>query len=87
MNRIASADQLARAIAKRLPPVTWVSGDEPLLVLEAADAVRAQARELGYEESDVDTIVEGALKQQRLLSIAPRQPTADDLRHIVTESL
>ena len=37
MNRIASAEQLARAIAKRLPPVTWVSGDEPLLVYELAD--------------------------------------------------
>ena len=53
MNRIASADQLDRAIAKRLPPVTWVSGDEPLLVLEAADAVRSKARELGYGERTV----------------------------------
>ncbi len=44
-------------------------------------------RELGYDESDVDTIVEGALKQQRLLSIAPREPSADDLRTIVTASL
>jgi alcohol dehydrogenase class IV len=44
-------------------------------------------RELGYTEDDVDAIVEGALKQQRLLSIAPRQPSADDLRHIVTASL
>ena len=53
MNRIASAEQLGRAIAKRLPPITWVSGDEPLLVLEAADAVRAQARTLGYGERTV----------------------------------
>ncbi len=44
-------------------------------------------RELGYTEDDVDTIVEGALKQQRLLSIAPKQPDAGDLRHIVTASL
>ena len=44
-------------------------------------------RELGYTEDDVDAIVDGALKQQRLLSIAPREPTADDLRHIVTASL
>ncbi|MEA2125149.1 MAG: hydroxyacid-oxoacid transhydrogenase [Solirubrobacteraceae bacterium] len=43
--------------------------------------------ELGYEESDIEAIVEGALKQQRLLSIAPREPSADDLRHIVTASL
>ncbi|HEX8101740.1 MAG TPA: iron-containing alcohol dehydrogenase, partial [Solirubrobacteraceae bacterium] len=40
--------------------------------------------ELGYDESDVDAIVDGALKQQRLLSIAPKQPDADDLRTIVT---
>lgn len=43
--------------------------------------------ELGYEEADVDAIVEGALKQQRLLSIAPREPSADDLAAIVRASL
>jgi hydroxyacid-oxoacid transhydrogenase len=43
--------------------------------------------ELGYTEHDVDAIVEGARKQQRLLAIAPRDPSADDLRHIVTASL
>jgi alcohol dehydrogenase class IV len=43
--------------------------------------------ELGYTEDDVDAIVEGALKQQRLLAIAPREPTAEDLRHIVVASL
>ncbi len=43
--------------------------------------------ELGYSEDDVDALVEGALKQQRLLAVAPRQPTADDLRHIVTASM
>jgi alcohol dehydrogenase class IV len=44
-------------------------------------------RELGYSEDDVDAIVDGALKQQRLLAIAPREPSADDLRHIVVASL
>jgi alcohol dehydrogenase class IV len=43
--------------------------------------------ELGYTEDDVDALVEGALKQQRLLAVAPRQPTADDLRHIITASM
>lgn len=43
--------------------------------------------ELGYSESDVDAIVDGALKQQRLLTIAPVEPTADDLREIVKASL
>jgi alcohol dehydrogenase class IV len=42
---------------------------------------------VGYTESDVDTLVAGALKQQRLLATAPRQPTADDLAAIFTRSL
>ncbi len=43
--------------------------------------------ELGYDESDMDAIVDGALKQQRLLSIAPREPSAEDLAAIVRASL
>ncbi len=47
----------------------------------------AGIRELGYGEDDVDAIVAGAVKQQRLLTIAPREPDEDDLRQIVTASL
>src|SRR4051812_35643320 len=43
--------------------------------------------ELGYSADDVPDLVEGALKQQRLLAIAPREPSAEDLRHIITASL
>ena len=43
--------------------------------------------ELGYDEDDVDAIAEGALKQQRLLSIAPRQPSHDDLAQIIRACL
>ena len=43
--------------------------------------------EFGYTEDDVPAIVEGALKQQRLLVVAPREPSADDLRHIVGASM
>ncbi|HEY4280936.1 MAG TPA: hydroxyacid-oxoacid transhydrogenase [Conexibacter sp.] len=43
--------------------------------------------ELGYGEDDVPALVEGALKQQRLLAVAPRQPDAEDLRRIITASL
>jgi hydroxyacid-oxoacid transhydrogenase len=43
--------------------------------------------ELGYDEHDVPALVEGALKQQRLLVIAPREPSADDLRHIINASM
>ncbi len=43
--------------------------------------------EFGYTENDVPALVEGALKQQRLLVIAPREPSADDLRHIINASM
>ncbi|HHH12820.1 MAG TPA: DNA polymerase III subunit delta [Thiolapillus brandeum] len=41
-------DQLEAHLRKRLAPVYVVSGDEPLLVGEAADAIRAAARREGY---------------------------------------
>ena len=37
----------------RLAPVWTVTGDEPLLAIEAADAIRATARTLGYSEREV----------------------------------
>ncbi len=40
-------------LAKTLAPVYAVHGDEPLLALEAADAVRAAARKRGYSEREV----------------------------------
>jgi len=43
--------------------------------------------ELGFDEDDVPALVEGAMKQQRLLVIAPRAASADDLRHILTDSM
>src|SRR5256714_4797574 len=43
--------------------------------------------ELGYTEDDVPAIVEGALTQQPPLAIAPREPSPDDLRHIVAASM
>jgi len=43
--------------------------------------------EVGYAATDVDALVEGALKQERLLSIAPKKPTPDDLSSIFDRSL
>ncbi len=43
--------------------------------------------ELGYREDDVDAIVAGARKQQRLLEIAPVEPSDADLAEIVLASL
>jgi alcohol dehydrogenase class IV len=42
---------------------------------------------LGYTEDDVPALVEGALKQQRLLVISPRDVEADDLGHILNASM
>jgi alcohol dehydrogenase class IV len=43
--------------------------------------------ELGYDERDVPALVEGALKQQRLLVVSPREVTGDDLGHILNASM
>jgi alcohol dehydrogenase class IV len=43
--------------------------------------------ELGYTEDDIPALVEGAQKQQRLLVVAPKTPTADDLADILRASL
>jgi len=43
--------------------------------------------ELGYGDDDLPALVDGALKQQRLLAVAPREPRAEDLRAILTASL
>ena len=42
---------------------------------------------VGYGEGDVDLLVEGTLKQQRLLATAPREASADDLAGILRGSL
>ena len=48
------ADRLERQLAgEPLRPVYLVAGGEPLLVQEAADAIRARAREEGYTEREV----------------------------------
>ena len=44
---------VSRLAGEPLRPVYMITGPEPLLVLEAADAVRAHAREHGYAEREV----------------------------------
>ncbi len=60
------------------------------------DALRALMRDvgapcglaaLGYGEEDVQALVDGALRQQRLLLLAPREPDADDLALILRDSM
>ena len=52
-------EQLEKQLQKSLAPVYFISGDEPLRVMEAADAVRAQARQQGFAERDVLTVQTG----------------------------
>src|SRR5437588_2409969 len=42
---------------------------------------------LGYGEDDIPDLVAGALKQERLLAVAPKPVTDHDLRQIVTASM
>jgi hydroxyacid-oxoacid transhydrogenase len=43
--------------------------------------------EFGYTEDDIPTLVDGALKQTRLLAVAPKEVGDEDLRHIITASM
>jgi len=47
------AEQLDSQLEKKLSAVYLIHGDEPLLSLEAADAVRAAARRQGFDEREV----------------------------------
>jgi DNA polymerase-3 subunit delta len=46
-------EQLDAQLAKKLAPLYVLHGNEPLLVIEAADAVRAAARAQGFAEREV----------------------------------
>jgi DNA polymerase-3 subunit delta len=48
-----TAESLATHLRERLLPAYLISGDEPLLAGEAADAVRAKARAAGFTEREV----------------------------------
>jgi DNA polymerase-3 subunit delta len=55
-----TSDSLAPQLAQRLLPAYLISGDEPLLAGEAADALRARARAAGFSERDVHFIERAA---------------------------
>jgi alcohol dehydrogenase class IV len=55
-------------------------------LMRDVDAPRGIA-ELGYDENDVPALVDGALKQQRLLVVSPRDVSGDDLGHILNASM
>ena len=61
----------------------------PEILLQLMKDVGAPSgvRELGYDESEIDDLVDGAMKQQRLLVGAPREVTEEDLANILRESM
>lgn len=46
-------EQIPRHLAQGLAPIYLLAGDEPLQLLETADAIRRRARELGYAHREV----------------------------------
>ena len=54
-----SGDNLAASLTRQLQTIYLVSGDEPLLVNEAADAIRATARKQGFEERELHVVERG----------------------------
>ena len=56
---LLKGEQLAAHLERELKAVYVVYGDEPLLVIEAADAIRAAARRAGFDERNVLTAMAG----------------------------
>ena len=69
-----SGDNLAGNLARTLAPIYLVCGDEPLLVNEAADAIRAKARTQGFTERELHVVERGfdwntLLSESRAMSL------------------
>ena len=56
---LLKGEQLPAHLERDQKPVYVVYGDEPLLVIEAADAIRAAARRSGFDEREVLTAIPG----------------------------
>jgi DNA polymerase-3 subunit delta len=54
---LLKGEQLAAHLERDLRPLYVLYGDEPLLVIEAADTIRVKARQQGYSEREVMTIL------------------------------
>lgn len=85
-------DRHVRA-AQLLAPTAQPTGDprdflpEVLISIMRAVGMPSGLAELGFTANDVDALVEGTLKQQRLLATAPREVTADDVAAIISRSV
>ena len=81
-----------REVAELLTGEKIETADEntlPEIVIQLMKDVGAPkgVRELGYSEDDIDALVDGAMKQQRLLVGAPKEVSEEDLANIIRESM
>ena len=58
-----------------------------LIKLMKEVSIPSGIKELGYEKKDISAIIEGAMKQQRLLSISPKDVSEKDLNQILIQSI
>jgi alcohol dehydrogenase class IV len=81
-----------RCVAELLSGQSIEKADEntlPEILIQLMKDVGAPrgVRELGYDEGDIDDLVDGAMKQQRLLVGTPREVKEEDLANILRESM
>jgi len=97
---IAAADLLTQAAspvqagrpAESAGPAASAAGHQERLPTVLTDLMRDIGipngiSAVGYTDNDIDTLVVGTMKQQRLLATAPRPATEDDIAAILTRSL
>jgi alcohol dehydrogenase class IV len=87
-----AAPERHRRVAELLTGAPVERGDHDALPRAFEQLMRDTAAprglsELGYGEGDIPALVEGALKQQRLLVCSPCEVTAADLEAILRASL
>ena len=68
-------NQLAAHLDRTLAPIYVVHGDEPLLAIEAGDAIRAAARKAGCDEREI-FMVEAGFRWDVFLSANANLPGA-----------
>ncbi|CAN5179138.1 hydroxyacid-oxoacid transhydrogenase [soil metagenome] len=81
-----------RQVAELLAGESIEKADEntlPEILIQLMKDVGAPSgvRELGYDEGEIDQLVDGAMKQERLMVGAPKEVTEEDLANILRESM
>ena len=83
LNQLASAYQYGEPIPDPGPDTL----PEVLAALMRDVGAPSGIAELGYTEDDVPALVEGTMKQQRLLVGSPREVNETDIAHILNASM